>query len=387
MPLAPLSPLTYLRRNPSKVLPMGFVIILSVFLIAAVASIANSIDLTVRTIYRYTEFFTYVIPQRTTLDVPIDQRAVIAIQPEIDKVIEGGVFFINIKTIVGRLPFVVIGSSAGERAYLLNRIGATLIEGRMPKEGAPEIVASQPILENRRLKCGDIIASPLDEGGISGSPVAVKVVGVLKSDVWVAMTSRSFTDTTFLMAPKCLLITTKTSGSLTALSERLMPVGHKDRGLLSPQKVQVLSKGSLLAEVRDSLSSMYLIMEIVSGTVIFVIALMSGMLSNIYFTQRIVEFGVLGALGVSKGKLLLRIVSETMILTVTGWVIGSILSVGVLTFLAKGVFKARGLFLDPVDPWAYQHTVPIPIAITLFAVITIWFRLRQLDAVSVIERR
>ncbi|MEY3764955.1 MAG: hypothetical protein RLZ42_1615, partial [Armatimonadota bacterium] len=98
----PLSPLTYLTRNPSKVLPMGFVIVLCVFLIAAVASIANSIDLTVRTIYRYTEFFTYVIPQRSTQSVPMDQRAVLEMQPEIDRIIEGGVFFVNIKTVVGR---------------------------------------------------------------------------------------------------------------------------------------------------------------------------------------------------------------------------------------------------------------------------------------------
>lgn len=147
----PLSPLTYLTRNPSKVLPMGFVIVLCVFLIAAVASIANSIDLTVRTIYRYTEFFTYVIPQRSTQSVPMDQRAVVEMQPEIDRIIEGGVFFVNIKTVVGRLPFVVIGSSPEERDYLLKRIGATLAEGRMPADGKPEVVVSLPILENLSL--------------------------------------------------------------------------------------------------------------------------------------------------------------------------------------------------------------------------------------------
>lgn len=383
----PLSPLTYLTRNPSKVLPMGFVIVLCVFLIAAVASIANSIDLTVRTIYRYTEFFTYVIPQRSTQSVPMDQRAMLEMQPEIDRIIEGGVFFVNIKTVVGRLPFVVIGSTQEERDYLLKRIGAKLTEGRMPLEGKAEVVVSQPILENRALKLGDVIAGPLDEGGIAGSPVPVKVVGVLKSDIWVAMSSRTFTDKTFLLTPKCLLLTTKVASDLDVLNERLMPVGRKGDGLLSPEKVNVLTRASLLAEVRDSLSSMYMIMEVVSATVIFVIALMSGMLSNIYFTQRIPEFGVLAALGISRARLMMKIVWETVILTVISWSVGSVLSVFLLKYLAANVFKQRGLFLDAMDPWAYQHTLPIPVAITIFAMITVWVRLKRLDAVSVIERR
>jgi len=383
----PLSPITYLTRNPSKVLPMGFVIVLCVFLIAAVASIANSIDLTVRTIYRYTEFFTYVIPQRSTQSVPMDQRAMLEMQPEIDRIIEGGVFFVNIKTVVGRLPFVVIGSTQEERDYLLKRIGAKLTEGRMPQEGKPEVVVSLPILENRGLKLGDVIAGPLDEGGIAGSPVPVKVVGILQSDIWVAMSSRTFTDKTFLLTPKCLLLTTKVPSDLDVLNERLMPVGRKADGLLSPEKVNVLTRASLLAEVRDSLSSMYMIMEVVSATVIFVIALMSGMLSNIYFTQRIPEFGVLAALGISRTRLMMKIAWETIILTVIAWSIGSVLSVFLLKYLAANVFKQRGLFLDAMDPWAYQHTLPIPVAITIFAMVTVWVRLKRLDAVSVIERR
>jgi ABC-type antimicrobial peptide transport system permease subunit len=157
--------------------------------------------------------------------------------------------------------------------------------------------------------------------------------------------------------------------------------------LLSPEKVNVLTRASLLAEVRDSLSSMYMIMEVVSATVIFVIALMSGMLSNIYFTQRIPEFGVLAALGISRARLMMKIVWETVILTVISWSVGSVLSVFLLKYLAANVFKQRGLFLDAMDPWAYQHTLPIPVAITIFAMITVWVRLKRLDAVSVIERR
>src|SRR5687768_12841135 len=111
---------------------MGFVIVLSVFLIAAVATMVASIDLTIRTIYGYTRHFTYAIPQRVTQRVPPDQVAIIKRDPRTDRVVEGSVFFTNIKTVMGRLPFVVLGLEAEHRDYLLGRIGTRIVAGRLP---------------------------------------------------------------------------------------------------------------------------------------------------------------------------------------------------------------------------------------------------------------
>ncbi|MGC4046937.1 MAG: ABC transporter permease [Armatimonas sp.] len=383
----PLSALTYFARNPSKVLPMGGVIVLSVFLICAVATIANSIGLTVRTIYRYTEFFTYVVPQRTTLVVPDDQRAIVKADPRIDRAIEGSIFFINIKTVIGRLPFVVLGVTEDDRDYLSDRMHSKLLQGRWPAEGMPECVLSEPIAENKGLKVGDIVAGPTDEGGIAGSPVPVRLVGILKGPVWIAFCDKSFCDATFLATPRCLLYTGKTPQDLDAMNTAMMPLKNKAAGKLDPSKVNVLSRQNLIAEVEDSLSTMYLILEVVVFTVIFVIALMSGMLANIYFTQRIPEFGVLAALGYGRWRLIRRILSETVLLTVLGWVLGAVLSFLLLSYLKDSVFRARGLFINPLDWFAMRRTIPIPIAITFFSVITIAVRLLRLDPVSIVERR
>lgn len=366
---------------------MAGVIVLSVFLIAGVAAIARSIDLTVRTIYRYTEFFTYVIPQRQFREVPEDQVAIVRADPRVDRIIEGGIFMMNIKTVIGRLPFVVLGTTEEERGYLLDRIGSGLIDGRMPAEGMPEAIVSEPIAENRKLRIGDIVAGPTDEGGIAGAPMPVRLVGIVSGPIWIAMTSRSFTDGNFLLNPKCRLVTTKDPRQLDSLNRMMMPVNDKRAGRLTPEKVQVLSKENLLKEVRDSLESMFLIMEIVSMAVIFVIALLCGMLSNIYFTQRTTEFGVLAALGVPRRVLVGRIVGETSILTLASWIVGGGATWVSLRFLAEKVFRGRGLFLDPSDSWAYAHTIPIPLMITGFAVATIAWRLVRLDPVAVIERR
>jgi hypothetical protein len=383
----PLSALVYFRRNPGKVLPMGFVIVLSVFLIASVATIVNSIDLTILTIYGYTRHYTYVIPQRVTLDVPEDQAAIVRKDPRTDRVMEGSVLFTNIKTVMGRFPFVVLGLDEENRDYLLRRVGTRLVAGRMPAEGMPEAVLSEPLVRNKKLKLGGIVAGPTDTGGISGSPIPVKLVGILKGPTWIAFTSKEFCDATFLTAPKTVVFTTKRPADLFALNQDLMPSRNKAAGRLSPAKVQLLSFQNLVRELRESLSSMYLILAVVNGTVIFVIALMSGMLSNIYFTQRIAEFAVLSAIGYGRGRLLARVLGETTLLTILGWALGAIVTFVVLSYFKESLFEPRGLIIDPRDLFAYKYTIPIPFSISVFAVGTIGLRLLRLDPVTIIERR
>jgi ABC-type antimicrobial peptide transport system permease subunit len=383
----PLSALVYFARNPGKVLPMGFVIVLSVFLIASIATLANSIDRTILTIYGYTNYFTYVIPQRVTARVPDDQLKEIKADPRIDRVMEASLFFTNIKTVIGQLPFVVLGLTPENREYIVKRVGTQIVQGRMPAEGMPEAALSEPLAKNKGVKIGDIIAGPTDEGGIAGSPIPVKCVGIFKGPIWIAITTKSFCDTTFLTSPRSTIYTTKNPADLMAVNTMLMPAENRTSGKLSPAKVMLLSRQNLISQLRESLSTMFLIMAVVNLTVIFVIALMSGMLSNIYFTQRISEFAVLSAIGYQRSQLIWRIIAETALLTLLGWIFGAIVSYLFLSNFRESLFEPRGLFIDPLDKFAYRYTIPIPISITVFAVATIAFRLMRFDPVTIIERR
>lgn len=366
---------------------MGFVIVLSVFLIASIASLANSIDRTILTIYGYTRYFTYVVPQRGALRVPEEEIAKVKADPRVDRAMEASLFFTNIKTVIGQLPFVVLGLSPDNREYLLKRIGTEVVQGRLPAEGMPEAALSEPIAKNKNVKIGDIIAGPMDEGGIAGAPMPVKCVGILKGPVWIAVTTKSFCDTTFLAAPRSTVFTTKNPADLMAVNDVMQPQANRTAGKLSPAKAMVLSRQNLISQLRESLSTMYLIMAVVNMTVIFVIALMSGMLSNIYFTQRIAEFAVLSAVGYQRAQLIGRIIVETALLTLVGWVIGAVVTYFFLSYFRESLFEPRGLFIDPLDRFAYSYTIPIPISITLFAVGTIALRLLRFDPVTIIERR
>ena len=372
----PLSPITYFRRNLGRTLPLGFVIVLSVFLIASVVTIVDSIDLTVLTIYNYTKFFDPVVPRSGRLRVDPDIAAQIKKMPNVDRAIETSGFFLNVNTVFGPSPFICFGVSDSERDYLIKRSGDQLAEGRMPIDGAPEAVLSEGIVRNRKYKLGDVITNDSDTGTLIAVPVPVKLVGILHGPTWLAFTSEEFVDNALPLVPHSLLVTSKDPADQIALGDTLY-------NSLDRIRVNVFAFRTLVDLLRKSLASLYLIMALVN----FVVALMAGMLSNIYFTQRVSEFAVLSAIGIRRSILIWHAISETAILTSIGWVSGILITTAAMTVMRPTVFEPRGMLIDPHDVLAYIYTLPIPAFITLFAVATIGWRLSHFDPVTIIERR
>ena len=362
-------------------------IVLSVFLIAAVVTIVNSIDLTVLTIYNYTQSFTPVIPRFTqsaspfqVLTVPPEIQAAIRKRPDVDQAIETSGFFFNVNTVFGQVPFVCFSVTDAQRDYLLRRAGDSLAEGRMPAPGLPEAVISEGLARNKKLKLGGVLADPTDTGTLVPAPMKIRLVGILKGKTWMAFTSHEFAQKHLAYVPRSLLVTTRNQGQQIKLGDELLAT-------LDKKQVTVFAYNNLVKTLRTQLASMYLIMHLVNGMVILVVSLMAGMLSNIYFTQRISEFAVLAAIGLKRVTLVLHGVSETAILTGVGWVLGVLVTWAAMTAMQGTVFEPRGMLIDPRDLGATLNTLPIPICITLFAVATIGIRLSQLDPVTIIERR
>lgn len=376
----PLSPITYFRRNLGRTLPLGFVIVLSVFLIASVVTIVDSIDLTVLTIYNYTKSFDPVVPRSGRMQVDSDTAAQIHRMKNVDRVIETSGFFLNVNTVFGPSPFICFGVSDADRDYLIQRSGDSLEVGRMPIPGAPEAVLSEGIVRNRRYHLGDVITNDSDTGTLIAVPVPVRLVGILRGPTWLAFTSKEFVDNALPLVPHSLLVTSKDPADQLVLGDTLY-------SSLNRIKVNVFAYHTLVDLLRKSLQSLYLIMALVNFTVIFVVALMAGMLSNIYFTQRVSEFAVLSAIGLRRSTLIWHAVSETAILTSIGWILGISVTWGAMSAMRGTVFEPRGMLIDPHDGLAYLYTLPIPAFITLFAVATIGWRLTRLDPVTIIERR
>ncbi|MCC6731267.1 MAG: hypothetical protein IT208_18235 [Chthonomonadales bacterium] len=366
-----------MRRNPGRTLPVAFVIVVAVALVASIVSIVDSIDLTVLTMYGYQRHFAVVTP-RNALTVSPDIDLAVRSLPGVGRIFTARPAFTVVKTVFGKMPYVVFGLPPAGRAEVFRRCRLSMVSGRMPAEGKAEVALSEEIARNRRLQLGSVVLSPESED--SYATVPMRLCGTFRGPVWLALTSESFIADNFAVAPRGLVVTAAAPGGQRALDSAL--TRSVDRA-----RARVWTYDRLVRDTHDALSSLYLIMAIVVGIVVFAIAFLTGLLANIYFTQRLPEFATLAAIGYQRAGLLARALGEIALLCSAGWLFGALLTAGVLSTLRETVMVPRGLLLDPFDMGAYRYTLPLPLAIASFAIVAMARRLRALDPVSIIERR
>jgi ABC-type antimicrobial peptide transport system permease subunit len=373
----PLSPWIYFRRNPGRTIPVLFVIVVSVALVTSIATIITSIDLTVMTMYGYQKYFMVVTP-RGTLTVPDSTKKAIHSNPMTGEVYSIRPAFTTVKTVFGRFPTVIFGLSSEGQKRVMERCRLIMVSGRLPTSGAPEVALSVEMARNKNLKLGDVVLKPEIED--SFSPIPARLVGTFNGPVWLAITSESFIQDNFPVAPQGFIVMSRDVAQQQVLDSSLEKA-------IPDIEARTWTYAKLVRDTRDALSNLYLIMSVVIGIIVFSIAFLTGMLSNIYFMQRLPEFATLAAIGYQRRGLLFRALGETALLCVIGWLLGSLLTIILLVGIREIIMEPRGLILNPFDLYAYRFTFPFPIAISAFALFAIWRHLRNLDPVSIIERR
>jgi ABC-type lipoprotein release transport system permease subunit len=373
----PLSPLVYFQRNLNRTVPITLVILFSVVMVASVVTVVRSINLTVYTLYGYNRYTTGIIP-RNALAVDEELVARMRKQPHLARLAPVHSYTCLLRTIFGRLVFPIFGLEAGDRQLLMSRCRVTLAAGRLPAEGKPEAVISDMVARNLGVKIGDTLLQPDSEDAYA--PVPIKLVGLLRGDVWLGLISKEFVDANSPFTWQGFLAFAPTPAQQTQLDTELDRVNDNAHARL-------WRFSNLVRETENSLTNLYLMLNIVIGIVVGVICFVCGLLSNIYFTQRLPEVATLSAIGYSRGFLLWRAARETILLCMLGWVLGAIVTVGLMTAIRDLLLAPRGLLINATDIHAYTLTLPLPIFIILFAILTVSLRLSRLDPVTIIERR
>ena len=378
-PRKPLAPTTYLLRNVGRTVPLTLVIMMAVLLIAGIVSMIDSIPLSIRTIYRYSERSLGVSPRgdpalTSQIRKVIEEGSPVPIERIVVCRAAGG----QVESIVGKWPFIVLGLKPDDLQYMLKEMDTTRLEGRVPKVGAPEAVISEPVARNRGLKLGSVLLGPdLPE---NYSPQEVKVVGIAQTEMWLMFADYTYEEANHFPAIDNLLVIARSLAEQEVLDRWAI---EKFKG----ERAQLFAFHRLEEETSDMFQILYRILDVVIGTLVLVITMMMGMLINIYQSQRIVEFGLLQALGYTKRQLLKRTLVETFLVLILGWILGLAAAYGFLNIAKVVLMDPKAFALDTLDPIAYRYTIPIPLAILAVASMTVWLRFRNFDPVTVVERR
>lgn len=375
----PLSPTTYWVRNRSKAAPLIGVILLAVMLVCGIVAMMNSIPHSIRTIYSYSRQFVAITPRG---DPELPPKIVAKVSTEspvvIDRLVLCRATGRNVMSIVGKWPFAVVGLKPEDARYYLGRMGVRRIQGRLPQTGAAEALVSEPVARNLRLRIGDALQKPDDQENYS--PFEVKVVGIALTDEWLMVGDYEYQKTNHFPPVDGVLAFAKDASE----QERL------DRWTFAAfkgERASVLAYFDLSNDTDLMFRTLYRILNVVIGTLVLVITIMMGMLINIYQSQRIIEFGLLQAIGYTKRQIVNRVAWENAGIVLLGWLLGIGVSYGLLVLVDRTLMYPNAYALQTVDLQAFMYTIPTPIAILVVATLTVVWRFRNFDPVGVVERR
>lgn len=377
--LHPLSPAVFLTRNLGKTVPLTLVIMLSVMLVSGVIALVNSIPFSIRTIYGYTKETLGISPRGDSTHLPALLGVVRKESPvPIERILTCRASGSEVTSIVGKWPFIVLGLSQDDMRYFLRREGVTTIDGRLPTAGQPEAVISQPVATNLHLKLGSVLQGP--ENSDSYSQRHVIVVGIARTDRWLMVNSIEYQREYHFPPIDFAMVFAHNRHDqiiLDAWAEK------RFKG----ERAQVFTYAKIDSDTNKMFETLFAIIDVVIGMLVLMISMMMAMLVNIYQAQRMVEFGLLQAIGYTRKQLVIRSIVENVVIVVIGWVIGVIAALGLLVTLRTTLMEPRAYVLNVLDPVPFRYTIPIPITILFVACLTVVVRFRRFDPVAVVERR
>jgi ABC-type lipoprotein release transport system permease subunit len=265
--------------------------------------------------------------------------------------------------------------------YMMERCGATLTQGRLLEPRTNGIMLSEQVAASLGLQVGDFIHRSIDARAYNNILSPMEVVGILKSDMPLAIISYEYLNNHELyrdMVVHSVLVVARE--------------GRKDsvQGFLTSDIKTARTDVRTFQGVSEHVSEEYRQTYSLLGPIVTVVAiamtLVVGAVNRIAFARRIPEFGILNAAGRSKRWLTGRLTMETAALASAGWVMGIALSWLVLYVLKLILFAPRGHDLDVVTLTPALFAFPLPIAVIGFTLISAARILSRLDPVAVVER-
>jgi ABC-type lipoprotein release transport system permease subunit len=375
----PLAAATYLLRNSGKTLPLIAVIMLAVMLVGGIVAMINSITFSIQTIYAYSANFLAVNPRGDPLLTPKLEAEVLRGSPvSIERVMVCRAAGTQVNSIVGKWPFVVVGMQRKDLDFWLKRLGTIGVDGRLPAKGKPEVVVSDPVARNLHFHIGSVVLKPDSQD--SYSPFPVKVVGIAHTDKWTMVGDYDYVATNHFPPIDNLLFFAHNRADQIKLDDWAFKHFKGERAALWAYR-------EINRQTHTMFHTLFQILNVVIGLLVVVITVMMGMLINIYQTQRLVEFGLLQALGYTKKQLLKRVLKESAVVVALGWAGGVGLGYCLLLVVKRVLMDPNAYEILLKDPIAFRYTLPIPVAIMLVAALTVFLRFRTFDPVSVVERR
>jgi ABC-type lipoprotein release transport system permease subunit len=386
----PLAPTTFYRRH----LGQAAVLIGATALMIISTSIfvfgLEAFDDARQPLLTHLRWGSLVSPNATPLETTV--IAQIRAYPAVERVIPVTVFSplgIFVPPSAPNYPLEAYGVTEDDMTYLIALYNLELVEGHLPRPNTNEIVIPWTVAQNRDIEVGDVIGSrdhPIHPDAPT-LPSELVVSGIFapaknfEDEVWLSFISPEFVENypDAWRADLSLVVVPKAGQKATLDAWLESQIAEENR--------LVFTYGNQRALFQRQASTILFSLSLVESIVALVAALALTGLNYVFVTQRRSELGVLSALGISRLRLVRRIVRETLFTTGTAWLVTVLGCAVILLGLQYGFYIPSGLKLNlfNLTPWFY--TLPVPAAVLAVSAGVVVWTLSRLDPVAVIERR
>lgn len=287
---------------------------------------------------------------------------------------------LDINLLAGNAQFDLYGFDKPGMGQLLSLYGDQVVQGRLPKPDANEIALSEEIARSRHVGLGGKVGNSLDE--LDRLPDTFTVVGIIHGPARLGVIPLAYMTEHYLFERRYQgLIVVPQAGHEQAVHVQL-------QRLIGNTAFRLFDWPYIKAKIDSLIANLDTINRFLILLVTIVLSLVVGLLNNLFFRQRMNEFGLLAAVGYSRWGLILRVARESLGVTLASWVVGVGLGVAVLSWFNSTFIVPHGLLMNVFD-WNVLalHTLPIPLMVFLFGMSTVGWQLLRLDPISIIERR
>lgn len=373
----------YYLSNKRRGISLIFVMALTVFSIYFVTSLVQSIFSTVE----YSNIaclndFSFVYPVGGSSFLSDETVEKIQKDDSVKKAYPILLEYTVINNIFGTTSGYAAFMEAADIKEIFNDYSLTVTEGRLPQENSYELIMHEDMLKNKGLSVGDTFGSAVDEGEqIDGKYM---ITGAFSGNSYMAFGTKSykqkeleelgldFKNTTF-----GLLVTPK--ADLDTMNTMLDTMSHDEAAAMTLSYAQ--------KTLKDNVSSIKFLMAVIVIVIAVSISAAVCIVLETTYNDRMEEFGILYAIGYKKSWLFRNIIAEIVVLVFISWILGLILSYGVLTLVAKSVFEPMGQMLSIVSIQSLLYTI---IVMAVFVVVTILvtiLKFAKKDLIAIIEMR
>jgi len=374
----PLAIRTYVFRNVKRILPAFIIITFVVALVVLIPTILRGLKSSALRYAREYQNYSVVIPS-TRSSLTDKERKDIKAHATVERLIDSLNCMIRLKTLVGSFGYPLRGVTQEDMAYLMQRAELRLLDGHLPTPGTNEVALHEWLLRSNGWRIGSKFGIAVDDD--DWMPGQFVIVGVLAGDAPMGFASYEYlsNDDLYKFAPKLWersLVVSK-PGSLAAMNVYLRSV----------EGLKVYDESKAIGDVDAAFDRLVRISDFISFTLVLVVALVVGLLNNLFFSQRVDEFAVLLALGWSRRQLLWKVVGEANVIALGGWLLGVGVGLTVTWVFGSKVLAPRGIDIPLTQFLPLAASVALPLIAMFFSGTTVYRRLGRLDPVGIIERR